>query len=223
MSKYLINIDLEKGWLLTKNSGENVLLSTNFNIWINAISSLANFHKKRGNNTRPIPSFLQNFPLSIEPFLELVSNKIHMKYREINNEEAKKLNSHILEYKKIIIKINKNFPMQTIFHGDAHYNNVLVNKDEKITWFDWCEAHISHPLTDIGWNLWWIFPDRKNIKIGISVNDSVRQILFEHYTTSMGWKNFDLSILDIMKIGLVHRASLYHKQYRNIKKYVFNS
>ncbi|MGE3318573.1 MAG: aminoglycoside phosphotransferase family protein [Candidatus Berkiella sp.] len=65
---------------------------------------------------------------------------------------------------------------ETIEHGDFQDNNILIDKNDKITFNDWGDANITHPFFSLGS---WLDSASRHHQMG--VNDPRRAVLMEAY------------------------------------------
>lgn len=198
-------------WLLSRCAGSEVFNARQKKHWFQAMSSLARLHllklTAQDFQTLPVSTF------SVDDFRDFVLSKSAMEYWDISELDQQKL----IEISDHIAQSFKNSPFDvstlSICHGDSHARNVLVDSDEDVRWFDWREAHIGNPVCDLGFFLWWLTPDRKQLGIQIeTTNDFIERLSLEYQLAAYGEARFG-SAKELMSIGLAQRAMLYHGTY----------
>lgn len=205
---------IDRNWLLTHSAGIEVFNSSNKKHWLKAMTLMAQLHQLKLDEIDMENLSVNNF--KAHEFGDFVSSQTFMDYWDISTIEKKSLKevSNYINQLPNISVLETSKP--SICHGDSHARNVLVDNDHEVRWFDWKEAHVGNPLCDLGFFLWWLTPDRKQLGIQIDVtNDFIEKLSLTYQLKMYGELKFK-SIKDLMIIGLAHRAMLYHGTYFNL-------
>lgn len=218
-------IDVDNGWMLSKDSGDQLLYSKHLSDWIGAVRALAGFHSEAIGYVEQASACFPSNPLSYDAFADLIHCSESMQYWEMNGEQVEKLYSILPRLKSAIKNIASACSSMTICHGDAHARNVLVDASGNYAWFDWRESHIGNPLTDIGCFLWWITPDRKKLGIGLDITAMMRERRYQEYMEALSNLASLPDIREVILVSLMHRSVNFHQRYRcldlgKIKPYV---
>lgn len=145
--------DIERAWLLSKAEGHRLSEVKNISIWRQAITNLANFHTTSQTEILldlATPYF--NFQTLLEQTKEFIASKDNLNYWNIPESQQFKVQELIPQLQKAHTNILALKLGECCCHGDAQPMNALWNSNS-VKWFDWSEACIAHPMTDIGWTL----------------------------------------------------------------------
>ncbi|MGI9282228.1 MAG: phosphotransferase [Endozoicomonas sp.] len=208
----ILGADIERGWLLTRSGGDRLIESGNSNHWFEAVRKLGIFHRQVPFSTfqsglKTTSFYYNNLSDAFSCFL---NNKEWLSYWDIEEVLYEDLVVLCPEVEKACCEILKlNLP-DAVCHGDAHPMNVLFS-DDSVKWFDWCEATLSNPMTDIGWFLVWLLPKRENLDIDVSKEFLSR--VFENYCQGYGVEAKGSLLRHVMFYALAHRVIVYHQRF----------
>jgi Phosphotransferase enzyme family len=204
--------DPERGWLLTLDAGQCLLESASLPDWPSAVQTLAQVH--RTIKLAAVPR--HDFGALPEQTESLLSANVLMAWG-MSDETQQRLRALLPELRRIHRSIDALGLPECSCHGDVHANNVLVQSGgaggRQVRLFDWSEAALAHPLTDIGWFLAFVMhPARRELPLRLAHPD-LGDLFWTTYKAALGIET-GLDWEEVALLALFHRAVVYDVRFR---------
>ena len=205
--------DLERGWLLTWDAGSRLLESGELNHWLSAVRKLAKLHcevRLTGVPTHRFADLPGQWAALLSP-----AGLSDWGLDETTQSQILALLPLVMGIHGAVIGLQ--LP-EVACHGDFHANNVLVKdlvlvQGDSVSLYDFSEAGLAHPFTDIGWFLAFALHPGREVAVRHSHSDLGEQI-WATYQQALGVQT-GLSCRDVALLALFHRAAVYDARYRN--------
>ncbi len=199
--------DLKRGWLLTRDAGSRLLESGQPNHWLSAVRKLASMHREVRLTGVPTHRFA-DLP---EQWNALIS-PAGLGHWDLSEQDQ----THILGLLPRVLRLHRETTAlllpEVACHGDVHANNALVQGDS-VRLFDFSEAGLAHPFTDIGWFLAFAMHPGREVAARRSHPD-LGERLWSAYRAASGIRT-DLTWRDAALLALFCRAVVYDARYRD--------
>lgn len=208
----ILAYDLHNDWLVTQDGGARLSESADLEHWQAAARNLAGFHKNFD------PQILLNqgcpvykFDRLAKQFVDWLNSKDVLAYWGITQSQLDKLETllpWLLEAHEHAINLGIS---ETATHGDAQPMNALVSGG---CWFDWSEAGMAHPITDLGWLLAWVGHSARSTFPIRQKEPRLLEKILEEYATQLAQPNLLLLLPEIQALAMMHRILAYHQKYQ---------
>ena len=204
----LLAADPQRGWLLTRGAGSNLLGSSELQHWEQAVRNLACLHRTvrfEGLSVHPFGALPELAGRLLAP--EALSR---WGLTDEQQTQVRQLLPRMLGIHRAVSDLGL---LDCACHGDFHANNALVQGDE-VRLFDVSEACTAHPFTDIGWFLAFIMlPTRADLPLR-QQHPELGERLWAVYLTETGLHT-TLPWQDVALLALFHRAVVYDARFRD--------
>lgn len=210
----VVAFDTEKDWLLTAASGQHLATFADINFWETALATLATLHQQIDvAELQHLGCPFDDFETLLDRGESFLQNKNVLRHWGMSDLQMEHLHQVILPFQQAHRSVLALGLHPCGVHGDAHPMNVLVH-EENLLWFDWREARVAHPFTDIGWFLTWTFlPKSRALELPRSLETAQR--LWMTYLNCFGLNSDAANLNDAMLLALVSRSLSYHEKFFN--------
>jgi Phosphotransferase enzyme family len=164
--------DEERDWLLSRDGGQHLSNLAEIYVWQTALTKLADFqHNADTEGLQGLGCPFYSFETLADRGEAFLLNPAYLKSWEMIDEQITGFERILPHLHEAHTRITSLGLKESAAHGDAQPMNALAN-DKTCLWFDWCEASIAHPFTDVGWLLAWTFVPKRELP------------LFQHHTAA---------------------------------------
>ncbi len=210
----VLGCDFSKDWLLTESGGQRLSEEADLSLWLVAARKLGEFHRQ-STKEQILSIGCPEFPFEalLQEFRSFLGQRGWLDYWDIDRKLKLALQFALPRLEVAHQNILSLGIPETCCHGDSQPMNALSGKCG-ITWFDWREAAIAHPLTDIGWMLSWLLPKRPELVI--RPTRSILAQLYRAYCVGYGMEHssgLEANIDDAILVAMLHRVIAYHEKY----------
>jgi aminoglycoside/choline kinase family phosphotransferase len=154
----LIAVDTRRGWMLMRDGGDQLRASIrptqDIQLWEPVITRYAEVQIGLAGHVREILSLgIPDHRLTALPRLysKLLADEVSLmidREKGLTASDFRKLKDLLPRFEQICSDLAAfNIP-DSLNHGDFHDGNVLL-KDERITFFDWGDASVTHPFVSL--------------------------------------------------------------------------
>jgi Phosphotransferase enzyme family len=203
--------DAERDWLLSKDGGQHLSNVAELHVWQKCLAKLADFQRNADTEgLRGLGCPFYSFETLAERGEVFLRNVSYLQSWGMTDEQRRGLElllPHLHEAHTRIISLGLK---ESAAHGDAQPMNALVN-NMTCLWFDWCEASIAHPFTDVGWLLAWTFVPIRELPL--FQQHAAASQLWSGYLEALGLESSNASMSDAMLMSLVQRILVYHERF----------
>ncbi len=223
--KVLVHDDA-RGWLVTRDGGARLSASARLQDWTDALEKLARFQRASGRVG--VEGAFGHLGCAVYPFAELFEQASAFFDDEetlaawgLREEQLGRLKHLLPTLRDAHRRVQAlELPLARA-HGDAQPMNALYRNAR---WFDWSEASVAHPFTDVGWCLAWTLNPARKLPLLRAYPDAPAR-LWRNYLRALGVhgvSHLDVDALrrDAMRLALAHRALVCHREYADFKSTV---
>jgi Phosphotransferase enzyme family len=202
----VLSTDLERGELITQSGGETLEKVGDLRAWTGAVQALARYHRSAGVPGVPLHRF-EELPERGEALLR---DGAALRGWGLSTSEIGELAAALPELRRRHRLVSALGLPDGPVHGDSHGMNALWDRLEA-RWFDWSEAGVAHPFTDVGW-LFFHSADR-TWPISAAVPD-LRARLADGYLKALELPGAHRELESAEVMALWHRAVVYDATFR---------
>jgi len=151
-------IDARRGWMLMRNGGEPLRASIrpkkDLTPWKPVIKRYAEVQVSLAEHTTELLSLrLPDHRLGVLPrlFTELLADKSDFlidQEKGLTATEWQEVKAKASRFEQICAELAAYRIPESLDHGDFHDGNIL-ERDSRITFFDWGDASVTHPFTSL--------------------------------------------------------------------------
>ncbi len=154
----LLAVDVDQGWLLMRDGGEQLRASIrstkDIKPWEPVIRRYAELQIGLAEHVDEMLSVgipdhrMDTLPVLFAELLADGESLLLGQEKGLSEEEFQRCEEHGSRFKEICIELGGVGVPASVNHGDFHDANVLI-KDGRITFFDWGDADITHPFVSL--------------------------------------------------------------------------
>lgn len=154
----LIAVDVTRGWMLMQDGGEQLRASIrptqDITPWKPVIGRYAEVQVELAQHVMEMLSLrVPDQRLSMLPalFSELLADEVSLmidQEKGLTSTEFQQVKEKTARFEQICAELAAFGIPESLNHGDFHDGNVLV-KDDRITFFDWGDASVTHPFVSL--------------------------------------------------------------------------
>ncbi len=202
----VLSTDLERGEIITRSGGQTLEKVGEWRAWTGAAALLAKYHRSAG-----VPDAAHHrFADLPERGEALLRDEAALSGWGLSDANIKELAAALPELRRQHRLVSALGLPDGPVHGDSHGMNALWD-GQQARWFDWSEAGVAHPFTDIGW-LFSHSADR-TWPISAAVPD-LRARLADVYLSTLGIPGAHTELDSAETLALWHRAVVYDARFR---------
>ena len=204
------------GWLLTRGGGERLSGAADVKVWSDALVKLARFQGS-SVNLQSLGGAVHRFDTLAERAEAFLRDKITLSDWGLRDEQIDALAELPPRIKQAHEQVSALGLPKGPAHGDAQPMNALFNEKGSVRWFDWSEASVAHPFTDVGWCLAWIMnPARETLPVCREDGDAPAR-LWRGYLQALNVPDAEGLMGDAVVLAMTHRALVYHAKYATLE------
>ncbi len=201
------------GWLVTRDGGARLSDSGVLETWSDAFTKLARFQGSDHTDT------LKKLGCPVHTFADL-SERTDLFFRDaqtlsawgLSREQIKGLEALLPTLQQAHERVRSLGLPDTPVHGDAQPMNALSDASGEALWFDWSEAGVAHPFTDISWCSAWALHPARNLPLR-RTHPNAPTHLWRGYLEALDLQGADDLMQSAIRVTLAHRALVYHEKY----------
>jgi len=169
----LVAVDARRGWMLMRDGGEQLRVSVrpakDIKPWKPVIKKYAEMQIGLAEHVSEILALgIPDHRLAVLPSLyaQLLTDMEILKIDQekgLTSDEFQQLKELIPRFEQICLDLAAYGIPESLNHGDFHDGNVLL-KEERITFFDWGDAGVTHPFVSL--RTLWV-----SIEIALELDD----------------------------------------------------
>jgi len=202
----VLSTDLERGELITRFSGQTLNTVSDERAWTAAVEQLAHYHRSEGVDTQAQHAFAN----LLECGSALLRDQLGLREWGLTEQEIQRLIGALPELKRLWQRVSALHVPDGPVHGDVHPMNALWD-GEQARLFDWSEAAVAHPLTDIGWFVGHCAGQRWPL---VRAEPELAQRLASAYLNTLGLPGAQAELAAAVPLTLLQRAVVYDATYR---------
>ena len=203
----VLSTDPERGELISRSGGQTLEKVGDVRAWSGAVELLARYHRSAGVADVPLHRF-EDLP---ERGTALLRDESALRGWGLSDTEISELAAALPELRRRHRLVSALGLQGGPVHGDSHGMNALWD-GQQARWFDWSEAGVAHPFTDVGWLLG--HPALRNWPISRTEPD-LRARLADVYLNALGMPGAHTELRSAEPIALWHRAVVYDARFRD--------
>ena len=215
----LLAVDKVRGWLVTRGSGERLSGAADIEVWSDAFAKLVKFQGS-SVNLQALGGAVHGFDTFAERAEAFLGDRDTLADWGLRDEQIDALAELPPRIKRAHEQVSALGLPKGPAHGDAQPMNALFNEESSVRWFDWSEASVAHPFTDVGWCLAWIMnPAREPLPVCREDGDAPAR-LWRGYLQALNVPDAEGLMGDAVVLAMTHRALVYHAKYATFESTV---